>query len=139
MSQVCFQTATEPEAIDAEQTPAEWRAIVSDKRMEILEERARHRPANSSIGIGTASFTPNKVCVVDKSYMSQTFISKESHETIKSVSLRFELNKEQDRAFRIVANHASSPDSDQLKMNIAGMAGTGKTRVLEALVEFFKQ
>ena len=41
--------------------------------------------------------------------------------------------------FRIVANHACSPDSDQLKMNIAGMAGTGKTRVLEALVEFFKQ
>ena len=39
----------------------------------------------------------------------------------------------------IVANHACSPDSDQLKMNIAGMAGTGKTRVLEELVEFFKQ
>jgi hypothetical protein len=50
----------------------------------------------------------------------------------------FHLNKEQDRAFRIVANHACSPNSDQLKMNIAGMAGTGKSQVLKALVQFFK-
>ena len=57
--------------------------------------------------------------------MSQSFVSKQSQETINSVSLRFELNKEQDRAFRIVANHACSPDSNQLKMSIAGMAGDG--------------
>lgn len=41
--------------------------------------------------------------------------------------------------FCIVTNHASSPDPDQLKMNIAGMAGTGKTQVLEALIEFFNR
>lgn len=131
----------ELEPISIKQTPAQWRAVVTSKRMEILEERARHRPANVSIETGSASssFTPNDVRVIDKSYMSQSFVSKQSQETINSVSVHFELNKEQDRAFRIVANHACSPDSDQLKMNIAGMAGTGKTRVLEALVEFFKQ
>lgn len=48
------------------------------------------------------------------------------------------LNIEQDRIFWIVANHAHSPDSDPLKMNIAGMAGTGKTQVLKALVKFFE-
>jgi len=48
------------------------------------------------------------------------------------------LNEEQDRAFHIVENYACSPDSDQLKMYIAGMAGTGKTQVLKALVEFFE-
>ena len=48
------------------------------------------------------------------------------------------MNEEQDCAFHIVANHACSPDSDQLKMYIAGMAGTGKTQVLKALVEFFE-
>ncbi|KAF8238321.1 hypothetical protein L208DRAFT_1242974, partial [Tricholoma matsutake] len=37
----------------------------------------------------------------------------------------------------IIANHACSPDSDQLKMNIAGMVGTGKTEVLKALVDFW--
>ena len=89
----------DPEPIDSEQTPAQWRAIVTDKRMEILEERARHRPANSSIGTGTASFTPNDVRVVDKSYMSQLFVSKQSQETINSVSIQFSLNKEQDHAF----------------------------------------
>ena len=135
------EAEAELEKISIRQTPAQWRAVVTNKRMEILEERARHRPANSSIGTGTASssFTPNDVRVVDKSYMSQSFVSKLSQETINSVSVHFELNKEQDRAFRIAANHVCSPDSGQLKMNIAGMAGTGKTRVLEALVDFFQR
>ncbi|KAF8240664.1 hypothetical protein L208DRAFT_1231542, partial [Tricholoma matsutake] len=42
-------------------------------------------------------------------------------------------------AFRVVDNHACSPDSRQLKMNITGMAGTGKTQILKTLVEIFEQ
>ena len=76
--------------------------------------------------------------VVNKSYLSHSFSSKEWRQTTEDVSKQFKLNKEQDRAFRIVANHACSTDSEQLKMNIAGMAGTGKSQVQKALVEFFK-
>ena len=123
------------------QTPAQWKAAVSNKRAQILEERARNLPAN--VGQGTAahsssSFVPNNVRVVDKSCMSRSFSSKVWQQTTEDVSNLFHLNEEQDRAFRIVANHACSPDSDQLKMNIAGMAGTGKSQVLKALVHFFK-
>ncbi|KAK0432699.1 hypothetical protein EV421DRAFT_1691945, partial [Armillaria borealis] len=50
----------------------------------------------------------------------------------------FKLNKEQDRAFSIVAQHAMSPISEQLRMYIGGMGGTGKSQVLKALTEFFR-
>ena len=122
------------------QTPAHWKAMVTKKRAEILEERAHHRPSNVNPkgAPGSSSFIPNNVHVVDKTYMTRSFFSKEWQISIKDVSNKFSLNKEQDRVFRIVANHACSPDSEQLKMNIAGMGGTGKTRVLRALVEFFR-
>jgi hypothetical protein len=122
------------------QAPAYWKAMVTKKRAEILEERAHHRPSNANPNTvpGSSSFVPNNVHVVDKTYMTRSFFSKEWQKNIDNVSVTFNLNKEQDRAFRIVANHACSPDSEQLKMNIAGMGGTGKTRVLKALVEFFK-
>ena len=49
------------------------------------------------------------------------------------------MNKEQERAFRIVANHAVSPQSEQLKMYLGGMGGTGKSQVIKALKQFFEQ
>lgn len=113
------------------QAPAQWKAAVSNKRAEILEERARNLPANAALGTTTGSsksFVPNEVRIVDKSYISQSFSSKAWKQTTQDVSNQFHLNQEQDRAFRIVANHACTADSDQLKMNIAGMAGTGKSR-----------
>jgi hypothetical protein len=47
------------------------------------------------------------------------------------------LNEEQERAFRIVANHATELEPEQLKMYIAGMAGTGKSQVIKALMRLF--
>jgi len=43
-----------------------------------------------------------------------------------------------ERAFRIIANHAVAPGSEQLIMYVGGMAGTGKSQVIKALMEFFK-
>ncbi|EPQ56050.1 hypothetical protein GLOTRDRAFT_13439, partial [Gloeophyllum trabeum ATCC 11539] len=51
---------------------------------------------------------------------------------------QFSLSPEQERAFRIVANHASSPQSEQLNMYLGGMAGMGRPQVIKALMEFFK-
>jgi hypothetical protein len=51
---------------------------------------------------------------------------------------KFSLNAEQEQAFRIVANHSVEQKSDQLKMYLGGMGGTGKYRVIEALREFFE-
>jgi hypothetical protein len=128
-----------PDPIQIEQTPSQWKAAVAAARGEILEERARHMPPTVDSTRGSCSFVPDDVRIVDKSYMSRSFVSKLWQKTIESVSAEYSLNTEQDRAFRLVANHACCRDSDQLKMYIAGMAGTGKTRVLKSLVEFFRQ
>ncbi|KAF8220716.1 hypothetical protein L208DRAFT_1066461, partial [Tricholoma matsutake] len=77
------------------------------------------------------------VHVIDKSYLSNSFRSKEWQETIDDVSCSFQLNKEQSRAFCIVAKHICNNDFEQLKMYIGGMAGTGKSQVFKALLKFF--
>ena len=56
------------------QTPGEWKAAMSNKRAEILEERACNLPPNAGLdtaALSSSSFVPNDVHVVDKSYMSR--------------------------------------------------------------------
>ncbi|KZV61110.1 hypothetical protein PENSPDRAFT_548391, partial [Peniophora sp. CONT] len=49
------------------------------------------------------------------------------------------LNQEQERAFRIIANHSLlGAMADPLRMYIGGMAGTGKSQVIKALIKFFE-
>ncbi|KAK0197647.1 hypothetical protein F5146DRAFT_872538, partial [Armillaria mellea] len=57
---------------------------------------------------------------------------------VDTVAMAYKLNKEQDRAFRIVTQHAESPLPEQLRMYIGGMGGTGKTQVLRALIKYFE-
>ena len=48
-------------------------------------------------------------------------------------------NAEQERAFRIVAEHVRRPGaSEQLMMYIAGVGGTGKTHVVKAILRLFE-
>ncbi|KAJ7699414.1 hypothetical protein B0H16DRAFT_1749447 [Mycena metata] len=54
-----------------------------------------------------------------------------------SIVSDFELNEEQERAFRLLAEHASSPQPVPLRMYMGGMGGTGKSRVVKAIVEYF--
>ncbi|KAF9031157.1 hypothetical protein BJ165DRAFT_1319745, partial [Panaeolus papilionaceus] len=51
----------------------------------------------------------------------------------------FQLNKEQERAFRIIANHANCTNPEQLQMYIGGMGGTGKSQILKSLIQFFEK
>ena len=57
---------------------------------------------------------------------------------IDHTSNLFQLNCEQQRAFRIVANHSVMP-SEQLKMYLGGMGGTGKSQVIKALKHYFEK
>ena len=57
---------------------------------------------------------------------------------IEDVIQKFLLNSEQERAFRIVANHAVTPGAEQLIMYLGGMGGTEKSQVIKALMHFFK-
>ena len=49
----------------------------------------------------------------------------------------FTLNREQARAFRIVAKHSMKDKPPPLRMYLGGPGGTGKSRVINALKEFF--
>ena len=57
---------------------------------------------------------------------------------IEDVIQKFLLNSDQERAFRIVANHAVTPGVKQLIMYLVGMGGTGESQVIKALMPFFK-
>ncbi|KAI0054663.1 hypothetical protein BV25DRAFT_1774201, partial [Artomyces pyxidatus] len=64
---------------------------------------------------------------------------KEDGQIIDRVAVEFTLNEEQERAFRIIANHSVDEGAQQLKMYIGGMAGTGKSQVIKALTSLFEQ
>ncbi|KAF7795559.1 hypothetical protein EIP86_006721 [Pleurotus ostreatoroseus] len=61
--------------------------------------------------------------------------------SIEDVVMQWSLNEEQGYAFRIIANHVMSDRKDvsQLRMFISGPGGTGKSRVINALRDFFDQ
>ena len=116
----------------------EWVNVVQTQKKVVLDERSKSLAFKKH---KTLSIQPNKVEIVDKSYLNKTFIasSVQNQQFIDETVKDFKLNKEQDRAFRIVANHASLENPEQLKMFLGGMAGTGKSQVIKALIEFFRR
>ena len=77
--------------------------------------------------------------VTVKANKTVTASNKQSQQLIEDTIKLFSLNGEQERAFGIVANHAIEPTSEHLKMYLGGMAGTGKSQVIKALIHFFAE
>ena len=78
------------------------------------------------------------VKIVDIDYLEKKCVSPDWKSEMDSVAKIFHLNTDQERAICIVANHSCQPASENLKMYIGGMGGTGKSQVLKALMEFFQ-
>ncbi|KAF5370369.1 hypothetical protein D9758_006967 [Tetrapyrgos nigripes] len=117
-----------------------WRLQINKMRQAILDER--HKPKNSSNN--NSKFPnkfPNQVEILDKTAFEKNTRKGQTQDLIDQIAreFQFENNIEQDRAFRIIANHAVSPCPQQLKMYIGGMGGTGKSTVLRALRKFFAE
>ena len=119
--------------------PSQWDAAVQEKRQQVLAERNKALPAQCGKQSGKDP-NQNNVRIVDRSYLQKNFkaLSEAAQKLIEDVVEKFELTSEQERAFRIIANHAVAPGSEQLIMYVGGMAGTGKSQVIKALMEFFK-
>src|SRR6202522_1211661 len=118
----------------------EWEADVKKLRQKCIDKRNENDKFVSENNLDpqfSVNFKENVVKIVDKSYLEKSFVAGEYKVQIDETITKFELNKEQERAFRIIANHSISPHADQLKMYLGGMGGTGKSRVLEALSDFF--
>jgi hypothetical protein len=58
---------------------------------------------------------------------------------VNDVIKRWCLNKEQERAFRIVVTQSFDVYEDSLRMFLGGAAGTGKSRVINAIRDYFEQ
>ena len=125
-----------------------WEQDIDALRQRILDEKNAHRDKlklnyrdspSKDPNIPGNTHTANVVKVVDKSYLERNFRKEGASELIDSTVQDFSLNKEQERAFRIIANHAISENPEQLRMYLGGMGGTGKTRVIKAISCFFVQ
>jgi hypothetical protein len=65
----------------------------------------------------------------------------EMREVVENIILDFTMteNEEQQQALRIIADHFIYGTDDQLLMYIGGMGGTGKSHIIEAIIELFRQ
>jgi len=115
-------------------TPGMWKAEVDRMRKEVGKMKRENVDANHSMNRSStdAMNTEDKVQLIHASYFRQSFKAKKSeiNSILSDVITSFRLNKDQERAFKIVAHHASTINPLQLKMFLNGMAGTGKTQVI---------
>lgn len=74
------------------------------------------------------------------SYLQKDFKAAESTKQIITDNTveKFNLNTEQERAFCIVANHATMSKPGHLKMYLGGIGSTGKSQFIKALIYFFE-
>lgn len=134
----------------------DWSTALKDKRAEILAGRANTctKMAIDSLEEEKAPLT-GKALEYAKAFLNQIqnlvrwkdiqhlfkSYSKDQRAIVElksTITSQFSLNKEQERAFKIITNHATSNTSARLQMYLGGMAGTGKSQVLKAVTKFFQ-
>lgn len=126
-------------------TGSQWRNVVKECREKVLNEKKKNSTANSTQATQHEKkdilVEPLTVKLLSPEYFMHDFKAKKAkdREIISKTILDFSLNKEQKRAFHIIANHATEICPDQLKMYLGGMGGTGKTQVIKALISMFNQ
>ena len=101
-----------------------WEADVKKLKQKCIDKQNENNKFvsdNNSDSHLSRNFKENVVKIVDKSYLEKSFVAGEHKVQIYETITKFELNKEQKRAFRIIANHSISPYTDQLKMYLGGM------------------
>ncbi|KIJ40647.1 hypothetical protein M422DRAFT_256341 [Sphaerobolus stellatus SS14] len=134
--------------------PKEWLKIVNDIQSKMKEQSIPHNinqlPSGSNVVKGLDHYnipgnSEGNVIIVDHAKQievssSQIMDDEPCHkekDSIIDVADLFNLNDEQKRAFMIIALHLHSTGSDQLKMYLGGMTGTGKSQVIKAVAHYF--
>ena len=122
------------------QSGKDWSALVQHRRQELVDERCKNIPGNINNFNKADQYHLSEVKIIDKTYLTAKFKAKVEKDQgfINNTVSDFSLNAEQERPFHIIANHASSNKPEQLKMYLGGMAGTGKSQVIKALITFFQ-
>ena len=122
-------------------TGSQWKSLVKQCRERLLKVKKVNYSTMSPQKLGESNLRPSSVKLLLAEYFQHNFQAKKANDRdiISKTCLDFSLNKEQERGFRIIANHASEPYPDQLKMHLGGMGGTGKTQVIKALILMFNE
>ena len=111
------------------QAASKWDAAIQAKRQQYLDEKNSNMPNHQKI-LGKIKHNEihNEVKIVNKEYLQKDFkhIEKSVQDGIDKTVTEFNLNSEQEHAFHIVANHATSPNTERVSMYLRGMGGTGK-------------
>ncbi|KAI0749943.1 hypothetical protein C8Q80DRAFT_1101909, partial [Daedaleopsis nitida] len=129
--------------VPEDKSAAEWRQVLTEARQQILDARdaeAKSKPPKNSASSLPVNHEVDSVKLVDKQYFmdkNSQVTDPQAKELIENTVVKFSLNEAQERAFRIVANHAVDSCGEDLKMYLGGMAGTGKSQVIKALTHFF--
>ncbi|KAI0056168.1 hypothetical protein BV25DRAFT_1762834, partial [Artomyces pyxidatus] len=125
-----------------------WKKVLANKKADALAQKQQQANATSSADDTDLLSSPklrtynvDAVKIVDHAYLFKKFKAKkkEDQTAIEATVDAFTLNDEQERAFKIIANHSVDESAQQLKMYIGGMAGTGKSQVIKALISFFEK
>ena len=113
---------------------SQWSSLIQRIRKMIVADRSKNLPAGPNKPFDELHGTDKVFVDTMTSYLSQKFVPDQpgAINVLDSVIQKFKLNTEQERAFRIVANHATINNPTQLKMYLGGMGGTGKSQNIKS-------
>ena len=121
------------------QRATQWKSAIQLQKKKILEEVSALQNMPKSNKSKFSNFLSDNVKIVSKHFLQMRFYVTTEEDSINSICSYYSLNEEQERAFKIISHHAVMGGSQQLKMYIGGMGGTGKTQVIKALSCFFME
>ncbi|KDR79826.1 hypothetical protein GALMADRAFT_62402, partial [Galerina marginata CBS 339.88] len=90
----------------------DWEDQVQKKKQDIYDKKQQNNKANQTQNSQANNLhmpepeAPNLVKIVDKSYLEKSFNAGKNKQLIDDVATKFSLNTEQEKAFRIISNHA---------------------------------
>jgi hypothetical protein len=119
---------------------SQWKARIALLRDAVFSKKFSNAPTTMNMKTRPREHDIGfNVSLLDSYFFTKYFKAKSANaqKTTESISTKFRLNKEQDRAFRLVANHAVDDTAPPLRMYLGGVGGTGKSQVIKALMEFF--
>ncbi len=131
-------------------TAAQWKNLVQSSRQRVMDIMKGQIPLETTNGTRTADVPALLAGSVRVLTLEQFDMLRRLHVDVSrgpqdphilllhGVIEMFHLNDEQVRAFSIVARHLHHHDKEPLRMYLGGMAGTGKSTVLKALMSFLR-
>ncbi|KAJ7306338.1 hypothetical protein DFH08DRAFT_976064 [Mycena albidolilacea] len=121
--------------------PTKWKARISSIREGLFASKFKNAPdAERPTRPSDEPAVGFDVKLLKASYFTKQYkaANDKAQRDINNIATTFNLNAEQERAFRLVANHATDLAAAPLRMYLGGVGGTGKSQVIKALVEFFE-